>query len=149
MAEVPLPGGFVNHVVRVGATVHRPPGNRTQFVRRLIELFYQRDGRAPRDCSVLGDAGREVLSFLAGDVAWAPDQPPELSSRRCLIAVAQRVRQPHDLTASTPLAADQEVVCHNDLSPKNIVYRDLDGAGLRPVAFIDWDLAAPGAASTT
>jgi aminoglycoside phosphotransferase (APT) family kinase protein len=35
------------------------------------------------------------------------------------------------------------VVCHNDLSPKNTVYRDL-GSGLRPVAFLDWDLAAPG-----
>jgi aminoglycoside phosphotransferase (APT) family kinase protein len=34
-------------------------------------------------------------------------------------------------------------VCHNDLSPRNTVCRDL-GAGLRPVAFIDWDLAAPG-----
>ncbi|MEV4002320.1 phosphotransferase [Actinomadura sp. NPDC049753] len=37
----------------------------------------------------------------------------------------------------------REVACHNDLSPKNTVYREL-GAGLRPVAFIDWDLAAPG-----
>ncbi|MCQ8194438.1 phosphotransferase [Streptomyces rugosispiralis] len=36
-----------------------------------------------------------------------------------------------------------EVVCHNDLSPKNTVYRPVSGA-LRPVAFIDWDLAAPG-----
>jgi hypothetical protein len=35
------------------------------------------------------------------------------------------------------------VVCHNDLSPRNTVYRD-DGAGLAPLAFIDWDLAAPG-----
>jgi aminoglycoside phosphotransferase (APT) family kinase protein len=35
------------------------------------------------------------------------------------------------------------VVCHNDLSPKNTVYRD-GGAGLRPTTFIDWDIAAPG-----
>lgn len=35
-------------------------------------------------------------------------------------------------------------MCHNDLSPKNTVYRPVGGA-LRPVAFIDWDLAAPGA----
>lgn len=34
-------------------------------------------------------------------------------------------------------------MCHNDLSPKNTVYRDL-GDGLRPVAFLDWDIAAPG-----
>ncbi len=39
------------------------------------------------------------------------------------------------------------MVCHNDLSLKNTVYREAaeNGVGLwRPVAFIDWDLAAPG-----
>jgi Ser/Thr protein kinase RdoA (MazF antagonist) len=58
--------------------------------------------------------------------------------------VARLVRQFHDLTAGTALAGHHEAVCHNDLSPKNTVYRDLE-AGWRPVAFIDWDLAAPGA----
>jgi hypothetical protein len=53
------------------------------------------------------------------------------------------------LTAGSPLAGEQEVVCHNDLSPKNTVYRGYrgsgdDGASLLPAAFIDWDLAAPG-----
>lgn len=35
-----------------------------------------------------------------------------------------------------------EVVCHNDLSPKNTVYRDTGGQ-LLPAAFIDWDIAGP------
>ena len=48
-----------------------------------------------------------------------------------LAEVARLVRQFHDLTAGTPLAGDQEVVCHNDLSPKNTVYRD-DREGMRP-----------------
>jgi hypothetical protein len=30
----------------------------------------------------------------------------------------------HDLTAGTPLAGAAETVCHNDLSPRNTVYRD-------------------------
>ena len=76
-------------------------------------------------------------------MAWEPAQPPEVACDASLARVAVMVREFHDLTASTDLAADQEVVCHNDLSPKNTVYRDL-GSGLRPVAFIDWDLAAPG-----
>jgi aminoglycoside phosphotransferase (APT) family kinase protein len=57
--------------------------------------------------------------------------------------VAQLVRQFHDLTAGTDLAGGQEVVCHNDLSPTNTVYRGV-GARRRPAAFIDWDIAAPG-----
>lgn len=85
-----------------------------------------------------------MLSFVDGHVAWQPEQPPDVTSEESLIGVARLVRQFHDLTAGTVLAANQEVVCHNDLSPKNTVYRDL-GHGLRPVAFIDWDIAAPGA----
>lgn len=37
----------------------------------------------------------------------------------------------------------REIACHNDLSPKNTVYRRV-GAHHEPVAFIDWDIAAPG-----
>jgi hypothetical protein len=144
MFEQHLPGGYINPVARVGDTVRRPPGPRAEFVHRLLELFERRDWPgAPRFLGV--DAhGREILSFVDGHVAWAPTQPPAVESEESLVDVATLVRQFHDLTAATPLAGAGEVVCHNDLSPKNTVYRDL-GAGLRPVAFIDWDMAAPGA----
>ncbi|MER7780452.1 phosphotransferase [Streptomyces sp. NPDC096191] len=92
----------------------------------------------------MDDEGREVLSYLEGHVAWEPRQPAAVSSDESLATVARLVREFHDLTAGTPLAGDQEVVCHNDLSPKNTVYQ-LSGGELRPAAFIDWDLAAPGA----
>lgn len=142
--ELPLPGGFVNDVVRVGDTVRRQPGSRAGFVRELFGLL-ERAGwtGAPRFLGV-DERAREILTFLDGHVAWEPEQPPEVGSEQSLAAVATLVRQFHDLTAGTPLAAGSEVVCHNDLSPKNTVYRD-QGAGLRPVAFIDWDIAAPGA----
>lgn len=80
---------------------------------------------------------------LDGHVAWESRQPAAVSSDESLVALARLVRAFHDLTAGTELAGAEEVVCHNDLAPKNTVYRPLDGA-LRPVAFIDWDLAAPG-----
>ncbi|MFJ4787394.1 phosphotransferase family protein [Streptomyces sp. NPDC088794] len=60
-----------------------------------------------------------------------------------LAQVARLVREFHDLTAGTESAAGGEVVCHNDLAPKNTVYA-VDGDRWSPLAFIDWDLAAPG-----
>lgn len=143
MAEQLLPGGFVNRVVRDGDTVRRNPGDRAEFVHQLLGHFEQRGWTgAPRLVGV-DEQGREVLTFLDGYVAWQ-SSTDGVSSAESLAEVARLVRQFHDLTAGTPLAGDQEVVCHNDLSPRNTVYRD-GGQGLRPVAFIDWDIAAPGA----
>ena len=143
VSEVPLPGGFATTVVRVGDTVRRPPSERAGFVRQLLDLFTVRGWQgAPRFLGI-DDRGREIFSFLEGHVAWQRVQPPDVWCDESLVRVAGLVREFHDLTAGTPLADDQEVVCHNDLSPKNTVYRDL-GCGLRPVAFLDWDRAAPG-----
>jgi hypothetical protein len=137
--EQPLPGGFVCSVVRVGDTVRRPPS--TPYVRELLRHLERRGWPgAPRWLGT-DDQGRDVLSFVAGHVAWEPEQPAAVGSEASLAAVARLVRQFHDLTAGTELAGGREVACHHDLSPKNTVYR---GTELRPVAFIDWDIAGPG-----
>ncbi|MEV2191815.1 phosphotransferase [Streptomyces phaeochromogenes] len=144
MPESSLPGGFVNHVVRVGATVRRPASARTEFVAELLRFLEARGwSGAPRYLG-LDEDGREVLTYLDGHVAWEREQPSAVGSEESLLLVTRLVREFHDLTAGTELAGSQEVVCHNDLSPKNTVYRTFGGP-LRPVAFIDWDLAAPGA----
>jgi phosphotransferase family enzyme len=146
MREYPLPGGAVSGVVRIGDTVHRRPGSRAGFVHELLG-FFQRAGwpGAPRFLG-FDPRGREVLSFVEGHAAWRADAGARVTGEASVVRVAELVREFHDLTAGSPLAGDQEVVCHNDLSPKNTVYRGSgdDGAGLRPAAFIDWDLAAPG-----
>lgn len=141
--DVPLPGGWVNTVVRRGDTVRRPPPQRADFVHALLAFLARRGwSGAPRFLGT-DEHGREILSFLPGHVAWEPEQPAAVTSDESLVGAAELVRGFHDLTADTPLAAGGLVVCHNDLAPKNTVYRDL-GGGLRPVAFLDWDLAAPG-----
>jgi aminoglycoside phosphotransferase (APT) family kinase protein len=141
VTEQPLAGGFVNQVVRVGDTVRRPPSPAyTRELLRHLEACHW--AGAPRRLG-LDERGREVLTFIDGHVAWEPDQPPAVRSQESLAAVARLVRQFHDLTAGTELAGEAEVACHNDLSPRNTVYRDR-GQGLRPVALIDWDIAGPG-----
>jgi hypothetical protein len=141
--EEPLPGGFVSSVTRVCDTVRRASPEDPAYPRALLRWFETQGWPgAPRFLGT-DDRGREVLSFIDGHVAWEPVQPRSLTSDGSLARLAVLVREFHDLTAGTALADGGEVACHNDLSPKNTVYRDT-GAGLLPVAFIDWDIAAPG-----
>jgi hypothetical protein len=63
---------------------------------------------------------------------------PWLSNRFRAGTSTSSIEQETRYGGRAPLAASTRTTCCADT-----VYRD-DGAGLRPVAFIDWDLAAPG-----
>jgi hypothetical protein len=139
--EANLAGGRTSlAVTRVGDTVCRLPMSNAEFVRSLLRHLQAAgfDG-APRylGCDA---SGRETFSYLPGTV------PAELG-HHCddtLAEAARLIRRYHDATASlfaAPAAREVgiEVACHNDLSPCNTVFRD--GS---PVAFIDFDAAAPG-----
>jgi hypothetical protein len=123
--------------VRVGDTVRKPPLGRTRYVVALLHHLERVgfDG-APRFLG-FDERGRLILSYVEGEV------PPGLDGGTApddqLRAVARLTRRFHDATAGSEIAGDAEVACHNDLSPDNTVYRDG-----RPVAFVDWDNAAPG-----
>ncbi|WP_225726740.1 MULTISPECIES: phosphotransferase [unclassified Nocardia] len=124
-------------IVVAGDRVFRPPPPRAAFVHELLEYFAEAEWlHAPR---YLGSdsQGREILSHIPGFAG--SELTEEVRSTAALAAVARLVREFHDLTAGHPLAGSGEVVCHNDLSPKNTIYRLAV-----PVALIDWDLAAPG-----
>jgi aminoglycoside phosphotransferase (APT) family kinase protein len=140
MSEIALGGGRVTpSVVRVGDTVRRPAKANTPFVRILLaELAEHRFDAAPR---YLGrdEQGREMFAYVEGDV---PDDLDPDFSDETLIAAARLIRRYHDATARSTSAKGAEVVCHNDLSPCNFVFRE--GT---PIAIIDFDSAAPGARS--
>jgi aminoglycoside phosphotransferase len=126
-------------VVRIGGTVRRPPNSNSAFVRLLLaHLHEQGFDAAPLSLGV-DEEGREVFSFLEGEV------PPDLDSGHSdarLAAAARLIRGYHAATAGSSLAGAEEVVCHGDLSPCNVVFRDGE-----PAALIDFDTAAPGARS--
>ncbi|WP_026931570.1 phosphotransferase [Glycomyces tenuis] len=141
--EHPLSGGFVNEVVLKDGSVRRPLGPHSAFVHRLLEHFERRGwGGAPRLLGIDED-GREMLGFIEGHVAIEQNRSAYAESDASLERLAVMVREFHDLAADPAFSGDAETVCHNDLSPKNTVYAD-DGEGAPPVAFIDWDTAAPG-----
>lgn len=142
-AEELLSGGFIAEVVRVGDTVRRTPPANADFVAALLRHLERVGvGLAPRYLGT-DERGRQVLSHLDGRVPWREREDEAYFSDAALTRLAELIRALHDACAGTELAGDAETVCHRDLSPKNTVYRDVPDGPL-PVAFLDWDLAAPG-----
>jgi aminoglycoside phosphotransferase (APT) family kinase protein len=141
--EVRLEGGSMTHVVRVGDTVRRSPGRQSAAVQALLRHLESEgvDG-APRALG-FDDQGRETVTFIDGKLGfvWDDDVLPVLGSliRRLHDAAASFDYLPHAGSWIGPIRAPVETICHNDIVPRNTVYRDR-----MPFAFIDWDGAAPG-----
>jgi Phosphotransferase enzyme family len=138
-----LVGGRVSPPRRVGAVVHRRPVQTNLHALEALRWFEAAGwGGAPRLLSTDPNA-EQVVTFLPGRVPWPQPTPAWAATADALTGIAHLVRQFHDLTAGTPLAGSNEVLCHHDLAPNNTVYREpVDGG--HPYAFIDWDLAGPG-----
>jgi hypothetical protein len=150
MSEQPLVGGMDagRGVVRVGDTVRRP--GMAAPVRALLRHLEAVGFRgAPRHLGT-DEQGRDVLSWVAGDVP-VPPYPDWALTDAALVSLGRLVRDYHEAVASFHSGglagwsaewsdpAGGPVVCHNDLFPENVVFRD--GA---VVALIDFDMAAPG-----
>jgi hypothetical protein len=152
MTEQPLVGGMDPRYapVRVGDTVRRAPGTESGFVRDLlVHLDAVGFDGAPRFLGV-DEQGREVLSWVEGDVPLPP-YPAWAMTDQAMADLGGLVRRFHQATATfrtqhsdwstqwgDPTAAPG-VVCHNDLYPENVVFRDG-----RVVALIDFAMASPG-----
>jgi aminoglycoside phosphotransferase (APT) family kinase protein len=155
--EMPLVGGMDPRwaPVRVGDTVRRHAGPSGATVRALL-LHLEAVGfdGAPRHLGI-DDQGREILSFIEGEVPLPP-YPAWSMTDRALESLGGLVRRFHDSAASfvpppdAAWAADwadpsagtgqpDRTITHNDLFPENVVFRDG-----RVVALIDFAMAAPG-----
>lgn len=151
--ETPLIGGTANRglVVRVADTVRRPQSAASPAVHALLDHLEAAGFEgAPRH---LGQdrAGREVLSYIEGDVP-IPPTPAWALTDDALASVATLLRRYHDAAASfdpsphrwatwVPEPYAGGLVTHNDPNLDNVVFRD----GVA-VALIDFDLASPGSA---
>jgi hypothetical protein len=151
--EVELAGGTANRglVLRVGDTVRRPRPAAAAAVHALLQHLEKEgfDG-APR---YLGedDHGREVLSYIDGDVP-TPPYPAWALTDDSLLSVATLLRRyhqavgtfdptPHEWPIAVPSRYSGPLVTHNDPNLDNVVFRNGQA-----VAFIDFDLASPGTA---
>jgi len=145
--------GVTQGIVRIGDTVRRPLRPFSLTVQAY--LAHLRDAGfagAPLPFGV-DEQGREVLSFVPGDVPPYP-LPPETTGDDVLVTLAGLIRALHEASAGwvpppdavwggTPantgrITEHAELVSHRDYAPGNVVFRD----GL-PAALIDFDLAKP------
>jgi hypothetical protein len=151
MDEEQLAGGVANAgaVTRVGDYVLRPANSHSESIHRFLRAL-RAAGFDGASVPIGIDAdGRERLLFIEGDVALPPF-PAWVQTEESLASIAILMRRFHDaarridlsgLTWSDEMAdpAGGPIVCHNDVCPENVVFRDGRAVGL-----LDWDFAAPG-----
>jgi hypothetical protein len=149
VVEEPLVGGTLADVVRIGDTVRRRTRQSNEAVHGLLRHLEQASFDGSPKYLGIDAQGREILSYVEGDVT-ASGPVPGMYSDESLEAAAQLLRRMHDATRGAAVTRRSgwcfqigapttgPVVCHNDLGPYNTIYRHG-----RPIAFIDWDLAAP------
>ncbi len=133
--------------VRVGDTVRRTTGPWTPTIHRLLGHLHERGVTwVPRPLGY-DDHGREVVTYLAGVVPSYP-LPAWIWDDSVLVTAVSRMAELHAATADfdtagtswqLPAHEPQEVVCHNDFAPYNMVFVNSDLTGV-----IDWDTASPG-----
>ncbi len=154
----PLTGdGVTPGIVRIGGTVRRPVRPFTRTVQAYLAHLHRAGFTAAPVPLGTDDQGREVLSFVAGDVPREP-LPAETAGDDVLVALARLIRELHaasagwapppdavwggipgtETSALPPVDGEPELVSHRDYCPGNVVFRD----GL-PAALIDFDLAKP------
>ncbi len=147
-----LVGGMVNAgaVFRRGALVERPAPRTARALHvHLLALKEHGFDAAPTPVRLTAD-GREQLTFIPGDVALPPF-PHWSMTQTALRSVGSLLRRLHEASATIPIdthaawprdladPAGGTMLCHNDVCPENVVFRDGHACAL-----IDFDLAAPG-----
>ncbi len=153
--ETPLPGGDVTEgVVRVGDTVRRPMGPHSELVHRLLGQLEEADVDCAPRFQGIDEQGREVLSWIEGEVAGRP-WPGWVADPERASSVARLLRRLDDALIDIGLPDDTAVrswlsgapepvgpvssfLGHRDVTPENTVFRDG-----KAVALVDFDLTSP------
>jgi Ser/Thr protein kinase RdoA (MazF antagonist) len=131
--------------VRVGGTVRRPAGPWTESVDALLEHLHAAGFTGcPRPLG-RDSQGRQVLEYVEGEIGDATGVYPEAELRSIgamladLHAALAEFTPPPGAVWNSVIPPDrEELVCHNDVAPWNLV------AAPRGWVLIDWDAAAPG-----
>lgn len=155
--EVLLEGEGWTEVYRIGNSVHRPARPHTATIHAFLAHLHERGFTSAPIPHGYDPKGREVLSYVEGDVPMEP-LPTWAVGDEQLAELARLIRRAHDAAEGwnppmdavfgtipgpphpgvEPLFGEPELVAHQDYCPGNVVFRDS-----MPVALIDFDLARP------
>lgn len=141
-------GHGITEVVKIGDTVRRTTNVWTQSVHTLLQALRQNGFTAAPEVYGYDEKGREILSYIEGEVYNYP-LPMVARSSQALISAAKLLRQYHDATVEFAKnyrgewqfdeQPPVEVICHGDYAPYNcVMHRD------KIIGIIDFDTAHPG-----
>src|SRR5438270_701216 len=142
--EMPLSGGTLTAVARVGDTVRRTAGPSTAGVHDLLRHLRDRGFHLAPEPLGYDDRGREILRYIPGDtVGWQLPWPEWLRSDDLLDSVGAVTAAYHRAVSGFAPAGlpPGQIVCHHDLAPYHFVFHDGPIAGL-----INSALSGPGTA---
>ncbi|NKB72765.1 MAG: phosphotransferase [Candidatus Latescibacteria bacterium] len=142
--------GTVNSVERIGNTVRRPIHRWSSVVHSLLRYLEAADFSGVPQFLGTDESGREILSFIPGEVALRP-WPEVMLEETGLIQVTQFLVHYHSAVRDFQPDEDAKwhvphlawrpgmIIRHGDLGPWNTIW-----AGRSLSGVIDWDFAEPG-----
>ncbi|MEM6265741.1 MAG: aminoglycoside phosphotransferase family protein [Bacteroidota bacterium] len=130
-----LKGGMsTKTVLKIGPNVHRTKASNYPFIHSvLLHLATFDFPFSPRFLGI-DDEGREVLSFIPGEV---PREIPLTLPQK--VEAIKVLRMLHDVLSSFENKGEYETICHHDVAPWNVIVNNKKIVGI-----IDFDEAAPG-----
>jgi len=146
-----LQGGRDVGIYRADDKVYRPSGFWSKSIHHLFTHLRDEQFNAAPESFGFDENGNEILSYVSGEVYNYP-LTDAVASHEALCSAAVLLRQYHDATVSfvnngqneelewlLPHKEPQEVICHGDFAPYNVVLN-----GNIVVGIIDFDTAHPG-----
>lgn len=137
-------------IIIIDNEVHRPVGHWTKQIHKLLHYLREQGFCFAPNPLGFDEHGREIVSFIEGKTGDYP-LSDEIKSISILMSSAKLLRTYHDVSQNflnqvtlsqdwlLPSKNPQEVICHSDFAPYNIVFD-----GEQAVGLIDFDTAHPG-----
>lgn len=127
-------GRTTSGVVRVGNTVRRPSKSNSEYTCQVLSFLEGKRFNYSQRYLGKDEVNRDVFAYVEG---FVPDDIGNTTDIQ-LHTFMKVIREFHDISQDF-IGSDNQVLCHDDLSPCNVVFRDS-----HPIAIIDWDSVHPG-----